>query len=173
VSIPGKERLTLPIDFSRVVSTHGAAGNDSAPAFITVGGSCTLKGVVIFYPEQTGDQYPAAYPWSISMEGDNAAVMDLELLNSYNGILAQGAGRHYIARVQGQPTNIGVYVDAIYDIGRIEDVHFNPWWVARPFLVCRRLSHWFVCYGQVLVEPDVCGPSDEIRPELRLRSHGL
>ena len=22
----------------------------------------------------------------------------------------------------------GILVDAIYDIGRIENVHFNPWW---------------------------------------------
>ncbi len=29
---------------------------------------------------------------------------------------------------QGQPINIGIYVDHIYDIGRIEDVHFNPWY---------------------------------------------
>ena len=37
------------------------------------------------------------------------------------------AGRHYIARLQGQPLNIGVFVDQVYDIGRIEDVHFVPW----------------------------------------------
>lgn len=24
-------------------------------------------------------------------------------------------------------TNIGIFVDATYDIGRIEDVHWNPW----------------------------------------------
>ncbi len=35
--------------------------------------------------------------------------------------------RHYIARIQGQPLNIGVFIDSTYDIGRIENVHFNPW----------------------------------------------
>jgi hypothetical protein len=37
------------------------------------------------------------------------------------------ACRHYIARIHGQPLNIGVFVDSTYDIGRIENVHFNPW----------------------------------------------
>jgi hypothetical protein len=30
--------------------------------------------------------------------------------------------------VQGQPLNIGLFVDEIYDIGRIEDVHWVPWY---------------------------------------------
>lgn len=35
----------------------------------------------------------------------------------------------------GQPVNIGVFLDATYDIGRIEDVHFNPWFSsADPFV---------------------------------------
>lgn len=30
--------------------------------------------------------------------------------------------------------NIGVFVDETYDIGRIEDVHFNPWYSSKtPF----------------------------------------
>lgn len=61
------------------------------------------------------------------MQGNNAAVSDIELLNSYNGISAVGAARHYLARIQGQPTNMGIFIDQTYDIGRIEDVHFNPW----------------------------------------------
>jgi len=62
------------------------------------------------------------------MTGDNAAVTDVELLNSFNGISAVQAHRHYIARVQGQPLQTGLFVDQTYDIGRIENVHWNPWW---------------------------------------------
>jgi hypothetical protein len=40
---------------------------------------------------------------------------------------AHAVRRHYIARIQGQPLNIGVFIDSTYDIGRIENVHFNPW----------------------------------------------
>ena len=35
----------------------------------------------------------------------NAAVTDLECLNCWNAIRAVSAGRHYIARVEGQPIN--------------------------------------------------------------------
>ena len=37
-------------------------------------------------------------------------------------------GVHLIRDVQGQPLRRGIIVDDIYDIGRIENVHFNPWW---------------------------------------------
>lgn len=36
------------------------------------------------------------------MVGNNAAVTDIELLNSFNAISAVQAHRHYIARIQGQ-----------------------------------------------------------------------
>lgn len=71
---------------------------------------------------------PAPYPYAVQLINMNAAVTDVEILNAFNGISAVGAHRHYIARIQGQPLNVGVYIDSTYDIGRIEDVHFNPWY---------------------------------------------
>mgnify|MGYP006866143093 CR=1 FL=1 len=65
-------------------------------------------------------QAPAAYPYSIALTGNNPAVEDVELLNPFNGISAVGAARHYIARVQGQPANVGIFIDQTYDIGRVE-----------------------------------------------------
>ncbi len=56
------------------------------------------------------------------------------------------AHRHYIARIQGQPLNIGVYVDQTYDIGRVEDVHFNPW-----FSDDKTFVSWQVTYGRAFV----------------------
>jgi hypothetical protein len=66
------------------------------------------------------------------MRGKNPAVLDVELLNSYNGIDASANERHLIRNVSGQPLRRGIYVDAVYDIGRIENVHFNPWWSMKP-----------------------------------------
>lgn len=115
-------------------------------AFITVTENALVKGLVILYDEQERVNTPVAYPWALflgdpekvysaSGSADNAAVEDVELLGAWNGIAAVSAHRHYIARVQGQPLNIGVFVDATYDIGRIEDVHFNPWFSsAKPFV---------------------------------------
>jgi hypothetical protein len=52
-----------------------------------------------------------------------------------------GAGRHYIARIQGQPINTGIYVDETYDIGRIEDVHWNPWYADDKTFMSWQLLH--------------------------------
>ena len=75
------------------------------------------------------------------MTGDNAAVTDLECLNSWNCVAAVRSSRHYIARVAGQALNIGVFVDQSYDIGRIEDVHFNPWFSVHSPFICKDGCH--------------------------------
>jgi len=80
------------------------------------------------------------------MRGKNPAVLGVELLNPYNGIDASRNERHLIRDVQGQPLRRGIYVDAIYDIGRIEDVHFNPWWSNQP-----QLFHWQQEHGEAFV----------------------
>ena len=57
-------------------------------------------------------------------------VSDCLLLNPYEGIKLVGAARHWICRVTGYPIKRGIYVDACYDIGHIENVHFWPFGVA-------------------------------------------
>lgn len=114
-------------DGTTLLATEGR-GSESGPSFISLNSNSTLKGVVIYYPDQKPDETPAAYPYAITMHGTNCAVLAVEMLNPYNGIDTTGAGRHLIRDVQGQPLRRGIYVDQIYDIGRIEDVHFNPWW---------------------------------------------
>jgi hypothetical protein len=62
------------------------------------------------------------------MEGENAAVLDCELLNPYRAINATLAPRHLIRNIVGQPLRLGIWVDEIYDISRLENIHFNPIW---------------------------------------------
>lgn len=110
-------------------------------AFVTLNTNSTLKGVVIFYPNQNRDKAPVPYPYAIAMRGKNPAVLDVELLNPYNGIDASQNERHLIRDVDGQPLRRGLFVDAIYDIGRIENVHFNPWWSVEPALLNWQQEH--------------------------------
>jgi hypothetical protein len=121
-------------------------GKEEGPPFITLNNNSTLKGVVLYYPEQKVDEEPAPYPWSIAMRGKNPAVLEVELLNSYNGIDAGHNERHLIRDVQGQPLRRGIFVDDIYDIGRIENVHFNPWWSVRP-----KLLQWQQTNGEAFI----------------------
>ena len=66
---------------------------------------------------------------------------DLECLNSWNCIASVKSSRHYIARVNGQALNIGIFIDQSYDIGRIEDVHFNPWFSVQAPFIYHQTSH--------------------------------
>jgi len=135
----------LPED-GTILMPYAGAGSATGNPFITVNADSTLRGVVIFYPQQVAKGIPVPYPYAISMTGNNAAVSDVELLNPYQGIYAVGAHRHYIARVQGQPLLIGIYVDAVYDIGRIENVHWNPW-----FSMEATLFQWQMQNGRAFV----------------------
>jgi len=119
--------LPKPTDGGTTFLVEGEAGKETG-AFLTLNTNSTLKGVVIYYPKQDPKAIPTPYPWSIAMRGKNPAVLEVELLNSYNGIDASQNERHLIRNVSGQPLRRGIFVDAIYDIGRIENVHFNPWW---------------------------------------------
>jgi hypothetical protein len=73
-------------------------------------------------------------------------VLAVELLNPFNGIDATGNERHLIRDVQGQPLRRGVFTDAIYDVGRLENVHFNPWWSQQP-----GLFHWQQEHGEAFI----------------------
>ena len=138
--------LPKPTDDGTTLLVTEGAGDENAPPFITLNTNSTLKGVVIYYSQQNPDDVPRAYPWAIAMRGKNPAVLSVELLNPYNGIDASQNERHLIRDVQGQPIRRGISVDAVYDIGRIENVHFNPWWSVRP-----KLFQWQMANGEAFV----------------------
>jgi len=138
--------LPRPTDDGTTLLITENAGNEDGAPFITLNHNSTLKGVVLFYPDQNRGEAPNPYPWAIAMRGKNPAVLQVELLNPYNGIDASRNERHLIRDVQGQPLRRGIYVDGIYDIGRIENVHFNPWWSTEP-----KLLEWQQKNGEAFV----------------------
>jgi len=117
---PGDDGTALFVDAGR--------GTEEGTPFLTLNSNSSVCGLSVYYPEQRSDAEPIPYPWAIAMRGKNPAVFDVELLNPYQGIDASQNERHNIRNVTGQPLRRGIWVDAIYDIGRIENVHFNPWW---------------------------------------------
>ncbi len=127
---PGQPR---PTEGGTTLLVTESRGNESGPPFITLNTNSTLKGVSIYYPDQNPDETPVPYPYCISMHGTaNAAVLNVEMLNPYNGIDASQAHRHLIRNVIGQPLRRGIYLDMVLDVGRIENIHFNPWWSNKP-----------------------------------------
>jgi len=127
--------LPKPTDDGTTFLATEGAGREEGPAFLTLNTNSTLKGIVLYYPNQNADAEPTPYPWAIAMRGKNPAVLAVEMLNPYNGIDATRNERHLIRDVHGQPLRRGILVDSIYDIGRIENIHFNPWWSVKPKLL--------------------------------------
>lgn len=138
--------LPKPTDHGTTFLVVGGRGTEEGRPFITIETDGCLKGVCIYYPEQEPSTEPIPYPWTIAMRGKNPAVISVELLNPYNGIDASNNERHIIRDVVGQPLRRGIYVDAVYDIGRIENVHFNPWWSLSP-----KIRQWQMKYGEAFV----------------------
>ena len=126
--------LPKPTDDGTTFLITESGGKEDGPGFITLTANSTLSGVVLYYPLQKDDEEPKPYPWAIVMRGQNPAVLDVELLNPYNGIDASQNERALIRNVSGQPLRRGIFVDSIYDISRLENVHFNPWWSMKPGL---------------------------------------
>jgi len=138
--------MPKPTDDGTTFLVCGGAGKPDDPAFVTLNTNCTLKGICIYYPEQKEDDVPVEYPYAVAMRGKNPAILDCELLNPYKGIDASQNERHLIRNISGQPIRLGVYINSIYDIGRLENVHFNPWWSMKP-----KLFQWQMENGEAFV----------------------
>jgi len=104
----------------------GHRGEEDGPSLIRLAPSAAVKGLTIYYPEQKlGDIQP--YPWAIEGTGLHGSVIDVTLVNAYQGIKFGAPHElHYIRNVFGCVLRRGIFIDGCTDIGRIENVHFNP-----------------------------------------------
>ena len=110
-----------------VILADAGRGRENDPPLVSLSPSSAVKGLTFFYPAQrVPDAKP--YPWTIQGSGMHCSVMDVTLVNSYKGIDfgTNPNELHYIRNVFGCPLKVGVFVDRCTDIGRIENVHFNP-----------------------------------------------
>jgi hypothetical protein len=110
----------------------GGRGNEAAPAAVQLQQSSAIKGFTMVWPEQKIAGI-VPYPWAIQGTGMHNTVEDVTFVNAYNGISVGRPGwseLHLIRNVFGCVLRRGVMVDGCSDIGRIENVHFNPhYWV--------------------------------------------
>ena len=114
---------------SLLLATGGKGKPDGTP-FISLGENGTLYGLTIFYPEQTCPNPPVEYPWTVRQLADNGSLVNVTLLNPWQGVDfgTVTGGRHYIHGLYGQPLKTGLFIDKCHDIGRVQDVHFWPFW---------------------------------------------
>ena len=110
-----------------VLNIFGGKGDVNAPPAITLKWNASVKNLLINYPEQQlPDVIP--YPWTIQVDGQMCQVIDVTMTNPYMAIDAGSKSNelHFIRNVYACPLKIGVYIDQCYDVGRLENVHFNP-----------------------------------------------
>ena len=116
--------------------------DEEGPAFIEMRSSTSLKGVTVYYPEQTVENI-RPYPWTIRIRANPAntnevsfdsTVENVTLVNSYNGIRTGPTenGRHRLLQINGCVLRRGILVDWTGDIGRIDNVQFHSHFWAHP-----------------------------------------
>src|SRR5512140_1373934 len=57
--------LPKPTDDGTTFLVTESRGKEDGPPFITLNHNSTLKGVVLYYPEQDVAEEPAPYPWAV------------------------------------------------------------------------------------------------------------
>ncbi len=110
-----------------VLLAYGGRGKADGEPLITLKPNATIRGLIIHYPEQTFPNV-VPYPWTIRGDGEMCQVLDMTLTNPYQALDfgTRWNELHIIRNVFACPLKIGVYIDQCTDIGRIENVHFNP-----------------------------------------------
>lgn len=122
-----------PLLRGSVLLAEEGAGDENGHAFIHLSFNSTLEGVTAFYPNQTKTNPPVAYPWTVQSSGaDNPSVVDVLMVNPYQAVDfgTVVAGRHYVRGLYAQALRRGLLVDNCLDVGRIENIHFWPFWTA-------------------------------------------
>jgi len=110
-----------------VFRIHAGKNDENGPPAVTLNPSSAIKGITFFYPEQRiPDAIP--YPYTIQGRGMHNSVIDCTFVNPYKAIDfgTYSNELHYIRNCFGCPLKVGVHIDKCTDIGRIENVHFNP-----------------------------------------------
>lgn len=129
-------RNGIPYDEgSTLLAVEGKGSLDGTP-FIAMNTSATLEGISVFYPEQIIANPPHPYPWTIQSipEADNCSVINVTLVNPYQAVDfgTYMTGRHFVSGLYAYPLFKGLYINQCYDVGRVENVHFWPFWDLNP-----------------------------------------
>jgi len=102
-------------------------------AFILSVGS-GMKGFAFYWPKQLKTAAnPIQYGWAINTkaepsQADNITVEDIMFTNCYRGLNVDFGGQWNVKNIFGQTFDIGVRCDRVYDVARLENVHFWDFW---------------------------------------------
>lgn len=129
------------------------AGDEKGEPFIRMERNATLKGLIVYYPNQVAAPKPIPYPWTIVGIGDNISVIDCLLINPYMAVDfgSNPCGRHLIRNLYAHAIYKGLFIDKCYDVGRVENVHFWPFWMHLNPEGLGELSKWTMQNGTAFI----------------------
>ncbi len=117
-----------------VLMPYSGKGFNEGTPFVSIQRGAGIRNLSIWYPEQNAASI-SPYPWTVHChpdgdagKGDNTSVINVTLVNAYNGIKIGPNWNelHYIRNVFGTPLNQGIWLSQTTDIGRIMNVRFEP-----------------------------------------------
>lgn len=123
---------TDPLKGSIILAIGGRSQEDG-PALFEMADSSAVRGLTVWYPDQTLDNI-VPYAWTFHLQGIDNTVENITLVNSYNGIRIgpEGNVRHRIRSVYGCVLRRGIFVDNCTDIGRLDNIQFHAHWWSGP-----------------------------------------
>lgn len=136
VTLQGGPKIPFKANFGMdyaLISVVPIETNINKPIFnIEMGAG--IKGFSFYWPQQRVDKVmPIKYGWAITTTGkasgaDNIVIEDIMLTNCYNGINIDHGGQFNVRNIFGQTLNVGIRLDRIYDVSRLENIHFWDFW---------------------------------------------
>jgi len=117
-----------------VLLVYEGKDNPSGDPFISLEAGSGVRGLSLWYPEQTTSAVHA-YPWAIRALGPRCWVKDVSLGNVYQGLdfASFPSEGHVISYVGGSPLKTGISVGQNAGEGWVENVQFNPhYWLRAP-----------------------------------------
>lgn len=123
-------RAAGPLSGGSCLLAVGGKGKPDGEPFISLHTNGTLCGLSVLYPEQTCPEPPIEYPWTVRQLGDNGSLVNVLLANPWQAVDfgTVTGGRHFISGLYAQPLKTGLFIDKCEDVGRVENVHFWPFW---------------------------------------------
>jgi len=136
VTLLGAVKLPFKAAFGMdyaLITVKRTQNNVSLPCFKLEMGSA-IKGFSFYWPDQVkNSNKPIPYGWAITTSGkqsgsDNIQIEDIMLTNCYNGINIDNGGQLNVRNIFGQTFNVGIRLDRLYDVSRLENIHFWDFW---------------------------------------------
>jgi len=150
---------TRGVSTGTVILAFGGRGREDGPPLFLLNANSSVRGLTIAYPEQD-PRAIAPYPWTLQGRGMHCTIENVTLANSYQAIdFGTYANElHVVRNVFGLALRRGVWVDNCTDIGRLENVHFNPhYWARSPWgegkgrFAWNAVSDYLVANGEAFI----------------------